>query len=326
MANFYFFNLDKCIFMNLKIGHLEFEYPWIQGPLAGYSHAAFRKNLWHKGKLAYACSEVLPATCVNTESHDHFNRFTFRSQVEKFLCYQLSGKCPMKLAKAAKILSNLGADLIDLNAGCPKPKIRKKGCGSALLDDLANLKNCIEAIKLASSCPVTVKIRLPKPDCIATTKYYIREIEQAGADAIIIHGRHWQSEIIMHEHYLAAGIAASKPIIINGDIKSIAEGKKLMADHNVQGFMISRQGFIQPWLYELTNVSNEEIASYIESHISGMLQFSSENTVLMQSRSIMHYYCKSMPIGLKGRLLEITFKAKNVNLMLKAITQAILAP
>lgn len=308
--------------MKLKIGKFEFDNPWIQGPLAGYTHAAFRKNLW-QGKLAYACTEMLPASCVINELHDQSNRFTWRHPCEKVLCYQISGRNPRVLAQAATILEDLGADIIDLNAGCPKPKIRKKGCGSALLDDTSTLLECLDSLKQNSNCPVTVKIRVPNPNSTTSTSDLIKMICSTGVDAITLHARNWQGGPIMPEHYIAAINAANCPIIINGDIKTISEGLEQCKQVNAAGFMIAREGFKKPWMYNMAKIDQETFLHYIKEHLFGMQQFMSERTILLQARSIMHYYSKDLSREVSSKILTATFEAQTLDNLMTELTKII---
>lgn len=298
--------------MTFKLDNLKFAANFIQGPLAGYSHASFRQLLWPAKHLAYACTEMLPASCVINEQHNKHNRFTWRHPAEQTLCYQLSGKNASELALAAAIVADIGADIIDLNVGCPKKKIRRRGCGSAMLDDIANLMQCVEAIRQTVSCPVTVKTRIPDPNNLQQTTLLIRQLADAGASAVILHGRHWQADNkpIMLEHYHAAVQANACPIIINGDVQSIEQGQKIMDTTGAAACMIARAGFITPWLYQFIEPLSP--IYYIEQHLSGMLQFMPESTVLMQARSILAYYSKNYCQDKANEIKSISLSAKSL--------------
>lgn len=311
--------------MNFKLGKLNFTQPFVQGPLAGYSHSAFRRLLWQNSKLAYACTEMLPASCVVREVHDQTNRFTHRHISERILCYQISGCDPVILSEAASILENIGADIIDLNAGCPKKKIRKKGCGSAMLDNLPNLINCLISIRLKVNCPLTVKVRLPDATSVIKTQSLIQMLNDAGVDGIILHARAWNSDLqpVLKEHFLAATSVSRCPIIINGDIKSLKEGRDLIKETNASACMIARAGFISPWIYQEINPSQDEVYSFIYQHLSAMREFMPEKSVLLQSRTILKYYCKGFNKNISKNIAKASLKSITISQLLSSVREAI---
>ena len=136
---------------SLTIGTKHFQHNLIQGPLAGYSCAPFRKLFYRYTAPAYCVTEMISAHDLVYKRHQTI-RYLWRDSVEKQLCYQLSGNCPVILREAVKIVTDAGADLIDLNCGCPKPKIRKKQCGSYLLSQPAQIARLIEAMKIFYPC------------------------------------------------------------------------------------------------------------------------------------------------------------------------------
>src|SRR5258707_100366 len=107
------------------IGSLAFKHNLVQGPLAGYSCAPFRKLFYQFTAPAYCVTQMISANDL-VRNKNFRSRYVWRDPVEERLCYQLSGNCPTTLRAATAIATDLGADLIDLNCGCPKPKIRKK--------------------------------------------------------------------------------------------------------------------------------------------------------------------------------------------------------
>lgn len=319
-----------------KIGGLKFDSRIIQGPLAGYSNAAFRQLLWNFGGLAYACTEMLPATLVTQEQHDASNRFTWRHPNEKTLCYQLSGNCPDTLTQAAKQLTQLGADLIDLNAGCPKTKIRKKKSGSALLENPYKMQQLISAIKLGISLnstknstnkptyaptittPVTVKIRIPNPKSLEQTRELVLALCESGVDAIIIHGRHWQDDYQtpMHLTHIATAVeSASCPIIANGDVENYHDYQNLLSQTGAAAIMVARAGFGAPWLFNHLSTQEQTgkqsvpptpkaIGQLLLRHLDNLKPFMSEKMICLQSRTIAKYYAKHLDVLTQNELRQ----------------------
>lgn len=174
----------------LIIGKKRFESNLIQAPLAGVSCAPFRELVWKFGGVAYCCTEMLSALHI-ANGTDRSPRYQARSPLEENLCWQLSGNNPEILARASEHAIASGADILDLNGGCPQPKIRKKGCGSKLLTDEKNLSALVKAMRCDDKIPVTVKMRIDAGRGEYCDVSIAKILEEAGADAIIVHGRNW---------------------------------------------------------------------------------------------------------------------------------------
>ncbi len=289
----------------LTIGNLKFSSNLIQGPLAGYSCAAYRKLFYRFQAPAYCVTEMISAPDLIKNKRIK-KRFVYRDPQEKYLCYQFSGYELDYLALAAKQAFDWGADLIDLNCGCPKPKIRKKRMGSFLLDQPDHIAKMVETVKQAVPLPVTVKIRLINTLDHAINIQAIHKIVNAGADAIIVHGRHWS------ENYdkpcqlsaIAEIVKASKiPIIGNGDISSTENLKEMFAVTQCAGIMISRKGTGNPWLYEQLMMEGrgetylpptfEEVKNLFLEHLDGISNLEGEFLALLQSRKLLKYYFRN---------------------------------
>jgi tRNA-dihydrouridine synthase B len=287
----------------LAIGNLSFENNLIQGPLAGYSCAPFRRLFYRFQPPAYCCTEMISAQDLLTNKNSK-KRFTFRDPLEKYLCYQLGGYDIHHLRDAAKYAVDCGADLIDINCGCPKPKIRKKRMGSYLLDYPDHICKIIEAIKDVISVPVTAKIRIMKPDVEKeNTLQTVKMITEAGADAIIVHGRNWSEDYMIpcHLEAIAEIVESTKiPIIGNGDVGDIDSLNKMFAITQCAGVMISRAGTGKPWIYEqiLMQAKGEEftlpslstVKSLFLEHIEKLVEIENESSAFLQSRNIFKYY------------------------------------
>lgn len=289
----------ECEFFNrpFTLGSLQLPNRLIQGPLAGFSCAPFREQFGQFKFPAYCVSEMISAQDV-LHKHSSRSRYLYRSSAENILCYQIAGHDPEVMAQAAKRLEELGADLIDINCGCPKIKIRKKGSGSALLEEPKKLLTIIHAVRQAIHIPLTVKIRLQDTE---RTLYLAKTIEQEGVDALIVHGRHWNesydkpcnfSEIEKIKQ------AVSIPVIANGDIQHAASLNLALAQTGCDAYMISRAGTGQPWLYRalLDNkpitLDQKDLNSIFMMHLSALAQLESEHKAVLQSKSLVRYYFK----------------------------------
>lgn len=290
----------------LKIRNTIFSTNLIQAPLAGLSCAPFRELVWEFGGAAYCCTEMLSASHV-ASGVDRSPRYNVRSPTEKTLCWQLSGNNPTVLAKASERAIASGADLIDLNCGCPQPKIRKKGCGSKLLSDEKKLSALVEALRQDEKTPVTVKIRVDAGQGEFCEVSLAKMLEAAGADAIIVHGRHWSHDYDVSAQYDAiANIVSSVsiPVIGNGDVADSATVSRLFSETQCAGFMIARASVGQPWLFQKIRCelagndfaipTQSQIGALFLKHVRGLIALEGEMNALFQSRRFGKYYARTL--------------------------------
>lgn len=286
----------------LHIGSLLLPNRLIQGPLAGFSCAPFRALFSSFMPPAYCVSEMISAhDIIYKQVPNH--RYLYRAPNEGKLCYQLSGTKPDIMAIAAQQLEQLGADLIDINCGCPKAKIRKKGAGSALLEQPEQLITIIRAVKAAIKCPLTVKIRLSVNN---TDTLLARQIADAGADALIVHGRRWIDDYDTPCDWQRIGHikhAIDVPVIVNGDISDGLSLSKAIEQTGCDGFMISRASTGKPWLYQellqnqkLSIDHSQKIALFM-THLQGLTALESEYQAVLQSKSLVRYYFRHQLTG-----------------------------
>lgn len=287
----------------LTIGNLEFANRLIQGPLAGYSCAPFRRLFYLYQAPAWCVSEMISAFDLLTK-HQPDSRYLYRSPIEKNLCYQIAGTEATIMAKAAERLTLAGADLIDINCGCPKTKIRKKGAGSALLEKPEQLHSIVKAMRAATSVPLTVKIRIQDH---AKNRALALMLEEAGADAIIVHGRHWSThydEAVNLDAIAAIKAAVTIPVIANGDVNSNASLNRILDQTHCDGVMISRAGTGRPWLYQgLLNNQMPEVnlttqLDLMMQHLNDLALLEDEYKAVLQGRSLIRYYFREQRASL----------------------------
>lgn len=284
----------------LTIGTKTFAHNLIQGPLAGYSCAPFRKLFYQYTPPAYCVTEMISAHDI-VHNKNYRSRYVWRDPAERFLCYQLSGNCMNTLRTAAAMVTDLGADLIDLNCGCPKPKMRKKHCGSYLLDHPNQVAELIMAMKSATTLPITVKIRVDGDSGEKRHLAVAQSAAQAGASALIVHGRHWTEGYQMPcrlDPIREITAAVSIPVIGNGDVHDIISLKRMLQT-GCAGVMLSRVGTGKPWIYQqlLREISTghytppgNDLTELFLQHITGLAQLENEFTALLQGRKLLRYY------------------------------------
>lgn len=278
-----------------QIGSLTLPHRLIQGPLAGYSCAPFRELFYQFAPPAFCVSEMSSAMDI-LHKHDQHSRYIYRSPLEQRLAYQISGTDPLIMADAALLLQNQGADLIDINCGCPKAKIRKKGAGSALLEKPEQLITIIKTIRQNISIPLTVKIRIQgtQDDVVLAQK-----IEAAGADALIVHGRRWIDDYDIPcdlQQIALVKKSISIPVIANGDIRTLADLHTAFELSQCDAFMIARGGSGRPWLYQelleqrVIDLSFGEKIALFMTHLKGLALLEDEFKAVLQSKSLVRYY------------------------------------
>ncbi len=275
----------------------------IQGPLAGVSCSPFRALAQDYGGADYCYSEMISAkTLLQTRIA---KRYTHKAPNEGKLCIQLSTTDPHELRAACQKALDYGADFLDLNCGCPVNKIRKKGAGSKLLANTQLLGQLIETMKTTSSVPVSVKIRVDGHSHDHFNLDVLKTVESAGADRLIVHGRHWREDYSTACHYsqIAALVRqASIPLIANGDVSDIKSLNALLST-GCAGVMISRAAVGQPWLFAqlraqwqghtYTKPNLAEIGHCFLTHIKGLICLDGEKKAVLQARQLGKYYART---------------------------------
>ena len=287
---------------SFKIRSLEFPVNLIQGPLAGYSCAPFRELVWRYGGVAYCVTEMLSAHSL-AHGYPQAKRYLYRSPLEKALCVQIAASKVEIAARACTKIEELHiADLIDLNCGCPQPKIRSKGQGSKLLSSPDTLHAMMMAMRQVTDLPLTAKIRIDSINDLFN-KEVMQALAAGGADAIIVHGRHWQEryDVPVRVDVIAQLVnQVSIPVIANGDVDSIEAFEAMLTKTNCAAVMVARAGLGKPWLYAqmagtlpdrsaaIANLSLQ--MELITAHVQGLIGLEGEHVAMLQSRKLFKYY------------------------------------
>lgn len=297
----------------IQIGSIKLPSNVVQAPLAGYSCAPFRVLATRYGKPGFCSTEMISAhDLVHKKAQP--KRYLYRDPEEGLLSYQLSGNNPEILARATEIVTKAGADLIDLNCGCPVDKIRRKGCGSKLLTTPEKLYQLLSAIKSYTHVPVSAKIRVATPINDHDEHALVDAISQAGAHFITVHGRHWTEryDVACQMDAIQRIVSFSKlPVFANGDVCDIQSMQSLFAKTNCAGVMIGRAGVGRPWIYQqllaeqlqipFQEPVHEQIAHMYIEHIERLILLENEKLAVLQARKLAKYYSA----GIKNRPLFI---------------------
>lgn len=243
----------------MKIGTVEIDCPVMLAPMAGVSDLAFRLLCKEQG-AGLVCTEMVSAKALYYHNKGTDELMESRPQ-ERPLQLQLFGSEPELMAEMAARIEDGPWDIIDVNMGCPVPKVVKNGDGSALLQDIPKIERIVSAMTHAVRKPVTVKIRkgfgMDEECCVEAAL----AAEAGGAAAVTVHGRTREQyytgradrEAIRHVKE-----AVHIPVIGNGDITCGADAARMMRETGVDGVAVGRGAKGNPWIFR-------EIRSYLET-------------------------------------------------------------
>ncbi len=278
---------------------LDFSKPvYALAPLAGFTDLPFRRVVKAFG-VDLTVSEMISANALAYGSKKTEKMLT-KSPIETPYSIQIAGSDPEILKRALDVINALeGVDIVDLNAGCPVPKVFNNLQGSALLSDLDRLGTAIETIKAYSDTPLTsVKVRLGVTDKIPAE--IARVCEEAGADFIAVHGRTRAGKYkapVDYDAIAAAKRAVSIPVLANGDIDSPAKARWVLEQTGCDGVMIGRAAVGHPWIFAqikqgIDVPESALIAEVVLEHFDQMIAHYGEHGVIL-FRKHLHTYSKA---------------------------------
>ena len=289
----------------LKIGNVELENNLILAPMAGVTNLPFRIICKDYG-AGMVCTEMASAKAMF--HNDQKTKRLFNTEGEKRpISFQVFGSELESIAYAVKYMSDF-ADIIDINMGCPAPKVVKNGDGSKLLLDLEKAKQIIEIAVQNSKVPVTVKFRKgwDKENIVAVEIAQIAE--QAGASAVTIHGR-TKSEFYTGkaDWDIIKKVKQSVhiPVIGNGDVTDEESALAMFKQTGVDGIMIGRGSFGNPWIFrnikhylqtgeKLPQPTNQERLQIMEKHIQLAVEEKGEDVAIKELRKHISWYTKNL--------------------------------
>ena len=245
--------------MTLKVGALELRSGLFVAPMAGITDRPFRR-LARRFGAALAVSEMLSSRPELRESRKTRLRMDHAGEPGP-ISVQIAGSDPAQLADAARFNVGHGAEIIDINMGCPAKKVCNVAAGSALLENEARVARILDAVVAAVDVPVTLKIRTgPAPERRNAVRI-ARIAEAAGVQMLAIHGRTRACMFEGDAEYETIAEVKSQvriPVIANGDVRTPEEARRVLAATGADGIMIGRAAQGRPWLFR-------EIAHYLET-------------------------------------------------------------
>jgi len=238
----------------MKIGNLELHGAAALAPMAGATDRSFRELCCAFG-AAYCVTEMVSTRALQYNYKKTQDLITL-GENEHPIAIQLFGDDPLFFASAAKRAAEAGPEVIDINMGCPVPKIAGNNCGSALMKNPPRCGDIVRAVKAAVDLPVTVKIRKGWDENSVNAVEVAKYCEEAGVDAICVHGR---TKTQMYEGEADWEIirkvkeSVSVPVIGNGDVKDVQSAVKMMDDTGCDMVMIGRAALGNPWIFREIN-------------------------------------------------------------------------
>lgn len=297
----------------ITFDNIHIEYPVLLAPLSGVSDVPFRHavlNYW--AGMVY--SEMI-ASRTQIQDVKKSLKIIEKAKNQKYSAIQLAGYEPYYISEAVKINTDLGADIIDLNFGCPARKIVSNAAGSALLhpDNLQRGIKIIQAAIQATHLPVTLKMRLGWDHEHLTGAYLAKIAEDLGIKMLTVHGRtRCQFYTGSSDWQLIGDIRdnTSLPLIVNGDIIDTETAKLALSQSGADGVMIGRGCYGKPWLlqairHELNSgtqyqppVRKIQIQRMI-AHYRHIIDFYGEKMGVRIGRKHLHWYCEALGISSK---------------------------
>lgn len=292
--------------MRWKIGGVEIDNPFVLAPMAGVTDLPFRKLCKEQG-AGLICTEMVSAKAISFHNKNTEALMEIDSS-EHPVSLQLFGSEPELMAEVAKSIEDRPFEILDINMGCPVPKVVNNGEGSALLKDPKLIGKIIKAVSGAVQKPVTAKMRIGFEGYPVDPVEIAKIMEDSGAAAIAVHGRtrqQYYSGQADWDTIRKVKEAVRIPVIGNGDVDSPEKAEALLKETGCDGVMIGRAVRGNPWIFrelnhyfqtgeKLQRPSAEEIREMILRHARMQIEKKGEFTGIREMRKHVAWYTAGM--------------------------------
>lgn len=311
-----------------KIGNVEIKNRIILAPMAGISNSAFRRIAKEMG-VGLVVAEMVSDKAIFYGSKKTIDMLYMKEE-ERPISQQIFGSDKDSFVYAAKyILETMKPDIIDINMGCPVPKVATRAqAGSALLKNPDKVYEIVKAVVDAVNVPVTVKIRSGWDEKSINAVEIAKVIEKSGASAITVHPRtRSQGYSGKADWNIIKQVkdAVNIPVIGNGDIKSCYDAKRMLDETNCDAVMIGRGLLGNPWLIRdcidyLNNKKIKEVSildrlNMVIKHFNYLLEFKEEKIAVLEMRTQVCYYLKGISKEYKQKFMQINSKEEFIKLV-----------
>ena len=304
----------------MKIKDIEFENNIFLAPMAGIADRAFRELCINYGAV-YTVTEMVSSKGLTMGDKKSKELLTL-GEIENPAGAQIFGDDPEIMAQAAKKCLEFHPDIIDINMGCPAPKIAMNGGGASLMKNPKLAGEIVKAVSDAVDIPVTVKIRKGWDDESITAVELAQIAEKNGASAITVHGRtrmQMYSGKVDYDIIAKVKKAVDIPVIANGDITDEQSAAIMLEKTNADAIMIGRGALGNPWIFRrinaylsecrvLPDVSINEKMAVMLKHIQKIIEYKGEYTAMREARHHAAYYTKGIRGGAALRKEISTFE------------------
>src|SRR5436189_103934 len=236
----------------IKIGSVSLSSPFAVAPMAGMTDSAFRRLVKRHGGCGLVVTEMVSSEGL-VRGIDRTLEYAEYTEAERPISIQIFGGDPEKMAAAAQIVEGMGADIVDVNMGCPVPKIAKHNAGCSLMREPEHAADVVRAMARAVRIPVTVKMRAGWDADGINAPDLARRMEAAGAAAVAVHGRTAaQSYSGVSDWDLIARVAegVSIPVFGSGDCVDPEQLVDRLRAGDVAGILVGRGALRNPWIFE----------------------------------------------------------------------------
>ncbi len=297
----------------LKIRDIEIHPPLVLAPIAGHTDSLFRRAIKSLGGCGLVVSELV-STEGMTRHQDRTLHLTRFEDCERPVGIQIFGSHPARMAESAAMVQDMGAELVDINVGCPVNKVVRQGGGSNLLRDLPLLETIFTAVRKSVTIPLTAKIRTGWDRNSINAIEVLRLAEDCGVEALTVHGR-TRCDLFagQADWSVIARVkkAAKIPIIGNGDIFEPGDAARMFRETGVDGVMIGRGVLTNPWLMrqcldfmtgnDVRQVSTDEKADFMLSFLASLARSIPAAVAVGKMKRVGGYLSRGIPGGARLR-------------------------